>query len=165
MRVLLVPFVSDCHLLALSACLPTPDTFPSTAKSSCFIDSGHTDSWFPQNPPDSPLVAVRSEHFLTPVPTFLERRERLNSVELSSVGHLSHPKIIHSLPQLVLTCARDVEIITAKPDLDHLRDNQYRLRFYCCSLSRAVIVQPTCSCGKPKVGKTNLHRQICYTWV
>lgn len=45
--------------------------------------------------------------------------------ELSSVVSLNHPKVIHAFPQVLLNCARDVEImiISIKQNLYHLHNN------------------------------------------
>lgn len=80
------------------------------------------DSWSPQSSLDTPSVGVSNEYSLTPVPTFLEPRERLKRLVC-----LNHPEVIHSFPQLFLTCARDVEtmIIMTKQSVCLLHDNLY----------------------------------------
>ena len=54
---------SGWHLWGVPAAPQLPPalhTFPSTAQSGCFTHPGHTNSWLPQNSPDTAVVACEA---------------------------------------------------------------------------------------------------------
>lgn len=125
----------------LSTCLPAPHTFPSAAQGSSVIESGHTDSWFTQNWPDTPSGGVRSV-FSLPSPPSWKPGSNSKGWELSSLAHLSHPTWFVLFPQLLQTCARGVEImLTTKQSCCHLHVPLHTTKVLSAVLlSRAMIM-------------------------